>query len=189
MVKDWMSLSWKSLVVRGVIGIVFGVVALVWPLETVIALALLWGIWALADGISSIAQAFTSEGKDGRGWLIFMGGIALLAGIYAVISPSNAAVVLTWLLGIWLIVRGLFEVFAAFSSSRVAPRWLLLVGAALSLVIGVLFVANPGAGAVTLAVWLGLLALLWGVVMVVAGIAQHRELPEAGRDKLAPGPA
>jgi uncharacterized membrane protein HdeD (DUF308 family) len=188
MVKDWMSLSWKAMVVRGAVGIVFGVVALVWPIQTVITLALLWGIWALADGISSIGQAFTPEGKDGRVWLVIMGVVALLAGVYAITSPSNAAVVLTWLLGIWLIVRGLFEVFAAFSSSRVAPRWLLLVGAALSLVLGVLFVANPGTAAVTLAVWLGLLAVVWGVVMVVAGIAQHRELPAAS-DKLAPGPA
>jgi hypothetical protein len=186
MVKDWMSMSWKAMVVRGAIGIVIGVVALVWPIETAIALALLWGIWALADGISSIGQAFTPEGKSGRGWLIVMGIFALVAGVLAITSPGIAAVVLTWLLGIWLIVRGAFEVFAAFSSSRVAPRWLLLVGAALSVVIGVLFVANPGSAVVALAVWLGILVMVWGVVMVVAGIAQHRELPAAGRERPAP---
>jgi uncharacterized membrane protein HdeD (DUF308 family) len=185
MVKDWMVLSWKSLVARGAIGIVFGLVALVWPLETALALALLWGVWALVDGVSSITQAFTPDGKKGRVWLVVMGIIAVLAGIFAVTSPGLAAATLTLLLGLWLIVRGLFEVFGAFSSTREAPRWLLLVGGALSLVLGVLFVANPGASAVALAALLGAIAMVWGVVFVVAGIAMRRELPTAGQDKLA----
>jgi uncharacterized membrane protein HdeD (DUF308 family) len=185
MVKDWMSLSWKMLVVRGGIGVVFGVVALVWPIETAVALALLWGVWALVDGISSIGQAFTPEGKEGRVWLIVMGVIALLAGIFAVTSPGITAVALTWLLGLWLIVRAGFEAFAAFSSTHEQPRWLLLIGAALSLIIGVLFVANPGGGAVALAVWLGVFALVWGVVLMIAGIAMRKDLPAAGTDRLA----
>jgi uncharacterized membrane protein HdeD (DUF308 family) len=185
MIKDWMSSSWKMLVTRGVLAILFGVVAIFWPIATAVALALLWGIWALVDGISSLSQAFTAEGKDGRAWLIVMGVIAILAGLFAITSPGITAVVLTWMLGIWLIVRAGFEVFGAFSTSRQAPRWLLLVSAALSLVIGVLFVANPGGAVVTLAAVLGALAVVWGVVFVATGIAVHRELPSTGTDKLA----
>jgi uncharacterized membrane protein HdeD (DUF308 family) len=185
MVKDWMSSSWKLLVARGVVGILFGLAAITWPITTALALALMWGVWALVDGISSITQAFTPEGKEGRMWLSVMGVIALLAGLFAITSPGVTAVTLTWLLGIWLIVRAGFEAFGAFSSSREAPRWLLLAGAALSLVLGVLFVANPGVAAVTLAEVLGTLAVVWGVMFVVTGIAMHRDLPAAGHDKLA----
>jgi uncharacterized membrane protein HdeD (DUF308 family) len=185
MIRDWMSSSWKMLIARGVLAIIFGVLAIAWPIETAIALALLWGIWALVDGISSLSQAFTPEGKEGRAWLVIMGIVAVLAGLFAITSPGVTAVVLTWFLGIWLIVRAGFEVFGAFSSSREAPRWLLLVSAALSLVLGILFVANPGASVVGIAAVLGVLAIVWGVMFVVTGIMVHRELPSTGEDKLA----
>jgi uncharacterized membrane protein HdeD (DUF308 family) len=180
-----MSASWKLLITRGVVAIIFGVLAIAWPIETAIALALLWGIWALVDGISSLSQAFTPEGKQGRTWLVIMGIVAVLAGLFAITSPGVTAVVLTWFLGIWLIVRAGFEVFGAFSSSREAPRWLLLVSAALSLVLGILFVANPGGSVVAIAWMLGVLAIVWGLTFVVTGIMVHRELPTTGEDKLA----
>jgi len=75
--RDWLTLGWKMLLVRGAIGIVFGILAIVWPIETAIAFALLWGIWALADGIGSIVQAFQPESKGNRVWLVVLGVIAL----------------------------------------------------------------------------------------------------------------
>lgn len=185
-IKDWMSLSWQMLVTRGVLAVLFGLVAVFWPITTVLALAVLWGIWALVDGISSISQAFTPEGKEGRIWLILMGVIALVAAFFAITSPGLAAVALTWVLGIWLIVRAGFEAFGAFSSSRVAPRWLLLIGAAVSLVLGILFVANPGRSVIAVTEVLGILALVWGIVFVVVGVAMRGDLRAAGEDKLAP---
>ncbi|MEV6287612.1 DUF308 domain-containing protein [Kribbella sp. NPDC051770] len=175
MERDWLSVGWKMLVARGAVGIVFGILAIVWPLSTAIALALLWGFWALMDGIGSLAQAFQPQAQ-GRVWLIVMGVIALVAAFFAIFSPATTAVTLTWILGIWLIVRGLFEVFGAFGSNLATPRWLLLLSAALSILIGILFAANPGAGAVTIATWLGVVALLWGGVFVLGGLAVRREL-------------
>jgi len=176
MEKDWLNASWKLLVTRGVIGIVFGIVAMVWPVSTAVALALLWGFWALTDGIGSLVQAFQPEARGGRVWLVVMGVLALVAAFFAIFSPAVTAVVLTWILGIWLIVRGAFEVVGAFSSSREAPRWLLLTGAALSVVLGVLFVANPGSSVVALTVVLGVIALAWGVIFLVAGFTVRHEL-------------
>jgi uncharacterized membrane protein HdeD (DUF308 family) len=183
---DWMSHSWKLLVTRGAIAVVFGLVALFWPVGTAVALAILWGIWALVDGISSISQAFTPEGSEGRVWLVLMGVVALLAGFFAVTSPGIAAVALTWILGIWLIVRAGFEVFGAFSSSRTAPRWLMLLGAAASLALGILFAANPGGSVVALAEVLGVLALFWGVVFIGIGLAMRGDLRAADKGKVAP---
>ena len=59
MERDWFTLGWKMLLVRGAIGIVFGILAIAWPISTAIALALLWGIWALVDGIGSIVQTLS----------------------------------------------------------------------------------------------------------------------------------
>ncbi len=172
---DWLNVSWKLLMVRGALGLVFGIVAMVWPIETALALALLWGFWALVDGIGSIVQAFQpGSGGGTRLLLVVMGVIALLAAFFAITSPGMAAATLIWVLGIWLMVRGFFELFGAFSSRTAAPRWLLLVSAALDLVLGVLFVTHPGKSAVGLAFLLGLFALLWGVVLLAAGFMTRR---------------
>jgi len=176
MERDWLTLGWKMLLVRGAIGVVFGILAIVWPIHTAIALVLLWGFWALMDGIGSIVQAFRPESRGGRLWLIVLGVIALLAAFFAITSPGMTAKALTWVLGIWLIIRGVFELFGAFSSNRVTPRWLLVLSAALSILLGILFAVNPGASAVGIAVLLGVTALIWGVVLIGVGLSVRREL-------------
>ncbi|WP_433160209.1 HdeD family acid-resistance protein [Kribbella sp. CA-247076] len=180
MEREWFTAGWKMLIVRGVIGMVFGVLAIIWPIETAIALALLWGFWALTDGIGSLVQAFRPESRgSSRLWLVLLGVIALVAAFFAIFSPAVTAVTLTWILGIWLIVRGVFEVVGAFGSTRTRPRGLLLLSAAFSILLGILFVANPGAAAVGVAVFLGVVALMWGAVFVLGGLALRRELTTA----------
>ncbi len=170
--RDWAVLGWKMLVTRGVLAIVFGLIAMFWPVGTALTLALLWGIWALVDGVGSIWQAFRPESKgQGRTWLLVMGVIAILAGFIAIFHPGVAVAALTWILGIWLIVRGVIELVGAFVSTIAVPRWLLVVGGLLSLVLGVLFVANPETAAVAIAFWLGLVALIWGIAFVGIGLA------------------
>ena len=174
MERDWMNLSWQSLVVRGGVGIVFGVLAMVWPVSTAIALALLFGFWALVDGVGALAQAFQKD-ATGRVWLAVMGALSLVVAFVAIFHPAVTAAALTWVLGIWLVIRGIFELVGAFASSTLMPRWLLVVGGLLSLVLGVLFVANPGGAAVALAFWLGLIALAWGIAFVVLGFVVRNE--------------
>jgi len=176
MESDWLSTGWKVLVARGAIALVFGVLAMAWPLETATALALLWGIWAIADGFGSLAQGFwPGAGSDSRWLLVAMGAIALIAGIVAVTSPQVTAVALTWILGIWLIARGLFELWAAVTSSTTVPRGLLALAGLVDLLLGVLFAANPGKAVTGIAFVLGLVAFVWGVVFVLVGLWVRRE--------------
>ncbi|HEY7718915.1 MAG TPA: HdeD family acid-resistance protein [Pedococcus sp.] len=182
---DWLSAGWKWMVARGALAIVFGVMAMAWPIETAIVFALLWGIWAVADGIGSLVQAFSPE-STGRVWLAVMGGLAIVAGLLAIVRPGLAAGALTWILGIWLIVRGLFEVVGAFSSTVAQRRWLLVLSGGLSIVLGFLFTANPGNAAVALAFWLGIVAVAWGAVFVVTGLMVRREGPAAAVPPAAP---
>ena len=177
MPKDWLTLSWKALVARGVAAVAFGIAVMVWPIETAVALALLWGVWALVEGVGSFAQAF-QPGTSGwaRFGLLAMGVIAFVVAFFAIFSPAVTAVTLTWILGIWLIVRGVFEVVGAFSTSTAVPRGLLLLSALVDFVLGVLFVANPGKAAVGIAVVLGITALLWGLVFLVTGFMVRKNL-------------
>ncbi|MGW7680730.1 HdeD family acid-resistance protein [Kribbella sp. NPDC054772] len=178
--------SWKMMVLRGAIAIVFGILAIAWPIETALALMLLWGFWALFEGVSLIAQAFRSSTEGSRPLRAVLGLIALVVGLLAIFHPGVTAKTLTWLVGLWLIIRGVFEVFTAFSSYRLTPRWLILLGAALSILLGVFFVANPGGGVVGIAVWLGLIALCWGFVFVVTGFLLRRNPTPAAPASPAP---
>jgi len=129
--------------------------------------------------VGSFAQAF-QPGTSGwaRFGLIAMGVIAFVVAFFAIFSPAVTAVTLTWILGIWLIVRGVFEVVGAFATSTVVPRWLLLLSALVDFLLGVLFVANPGRAAVGIAVVLGITALVWGVVFLVTGFIVRKNLAE-----------
>jgi uncharacterized membrane protein HdeD (DUF308 family) len=160
----------KTLVIRGVAGAVFGVVAVVWPITTGLALVMLWGFWALFEGVSALAQAFRANPGQTRLAYVVLGLAGLAAAFLAISSPGLAATSLTWVLGLWLIVRGVVEAVAAFHRDLVTARWLFLPGAALSVALGVLFLANPGRAAVGIAVLLGMIAITWGFVFIASGL-------------------
>jgi uncharacterized membrane protein HdeD (DUF308 family) len=87
---------------------------------------------------------------------------------FAIFGPAVKVEALTWIMGIWLIIRGVFEAVGAFIRPRLTPRWLILLSAALSILLGVFFVANPGRGVARP------IALAWGIVFVAAGLGPPR---------------
>jgi uncharacterized membrane protein HdeD (DUF308 family) len=180
--KDLLTAAWKLLLLRGVIGIVLGIVLVAWPQATIVVLMVLVGIWALIDGIGLAAQVFDKGAGTGQRVLFgVMALVALVVAMVAIFNPDKAASVITWLVGIWLLVRGLFELVGAFSSTVSTPRWLLVLGALLDLVLGWLFVTHPGQSAKGIAVLIGILAIAWGVVFVVLALAARsatKNLPD-----------
>lgn len=184
MEKDVLTASWKLLMLRGVIGLVFGIVAIAWPEQTIVVVVVLWGVWALVDGIGLVASAFTDGiGKGQRMLFLGMAAVALIVAFLAFTRPGMAAAALTWVLGVWLLVRGAFELVGALTAAQAAPRWLLVLGALLDIALGAIFIANPGRAAVGVTFLLGIIAVAWGIVFLVLGFLVRRkaaELPDAG---------
>ncbi|MCB0905754.1 MAG: DUF308 domain-containing protein [Nocardioidaceae bacterium] len=167
--------TWQMLVVRGVLGLLLGILAIAWPISTALALITLFGIWALVDGVSSLVQAFVKPNPGLiRVALALMGLVGVVAGFVAIVHPINAAVTLTWFLGIWLIARGVMELLLAFTASSLRPQWLILVGAVIDFVLGIMFALNPGKGALGIATFLGIVALAWGAAYLAAGFALRK---------------
>ena len=166
------SLTWKSALVRGAIAIVLGIVAIFWPDTAIFTFMLIWGLWALIDGIAVLFLAFQPEARAARTMLIVQGLLGVVLGLLIVTHPGLSASVVTWLAGVWFVVRGLLEGFAAFGSS---PRGFLLASAAIDIVLGVLFMVNPGGSAKGITVVLGIVALVWGIALVVIGLAWRRQ--------------
>lgn len=171
--------SSTALIASGALALIFGVVAAVWPIGTALTLVVLWGVYALIDGVTALVMAFRGEGASAKMWFVFTGIIGILAGLLAIFQPLASGVALAWVMGIWLMVRGVAELVGAFSQTSTRPRWLLVLGGVAWLVAGILFVANPGAAALTIAFWLGALAIVWGLLTIGAGIMLRSHLKKS----------
>jgi len=170
---------WWVLVVRGMAAILFGVLAMVWPGISILALVLLWGAYAFVDGVFDFTLA-ANAGSEGRrwGWLFFEGLVSIGAAVVAVVWPSMTAFVLLAVIGVWAIFTGIAEIIAAIELRRVIEgEWLLAVSGVLSVVFGVLVLVYPRGGALAVVTVIAAYAIVFGVLMTGLGFRLHRLLP------------
>ena len=164
--------NWWALVIRGVAGVLFGIGALVWPPAAVAALVLLFGAYALVDGIFNIVAAVRAP-REGRrwGWLTFSGVIGVATGLIAFFFPGITALALVLLVASWSLVTGVAEIVAAiWLRKHVRHEWLWILSGVLSVAFGVLLFLLPAAGAVALAIWIGAYMLVFGALLIAFGI-------------------
>jgi uncharacterized membrane protein HdeD (DUF308 family) len=163
------------LVIYGVISILFGISALLWPGSTAIALAWAFGVMALAEGIISVFALFNRHVAVSRGWLALYAIASIVFGLLAIWHPLAVVNVLLIFLSAWLIVAGIYRiVFAIRVRKEIKGEWLIALSGVLAVVLGVLFAAYPAAGLLTVTIWIGVAALVYGVLQVVAGLRVHR---------------
>ncbi len=159
--------KWWVFAVRGILGILFGVIALVYPGLTLAVLVLFLGAYAGLDGILSLIAAVGGDGRD-RVWYILEGiigiGLAILILSYPVVSERA----LIYVIALWAILTGILEILAGFELP-LARDWLLALAGVLSVVFGVLVFANPAAGALAIVWLIGIYAILFGIVELVFG--------------------
>jgi uncharacterized membrane protein HdeD (DUF308 family) len=161
--------DWRVTAVRGVAALAFGILTLIWPGLTLWALVLLFGAYALVDGVFALAHAFTNDAssRELRGWLVVEGLLGIAAGIIAFVWPDITALVLLYLIAAWAIVTGVVEI-ATSVQLRNATRdwWLLLVAGILSIVFGVLLMITPGPGALVITWMIGWYAVFFGATLL-----------------------
>ncbi|HEX9102265.1 MAG TPA: DUF308 domain-containing protein [Polyangia bacterium] len=160
------------LILRGVLAILFGALALAHPLAAIAALVLLFGVWALLDGISALALYFGGW----RSWqLALVGFIGIAAAAVTFWRPTITAVGLYAAIAGWAILRGVLEIGIAIKLRREiqGELWLVLAGLS-SLVFGVLLIALPMAGMLALAWLIGVYALLFGGLLIALGVRVQR---------------
>ncbi|MBV8157371.1 MAG: DUF308 domain-containing protein [Dyella sp.] len=163
------------LIIYGVISILFGLSALVWPGSTVVALAWAFGVMSLAEGIVSVFALFNRDIAISRGWLVLYAVASIVFGLLAIWHPLAVVSVLLIFLAAWLIVAGIYRiVFAIRVRKEIEGEWMIALSGVLAIVLGGLFVAYPAAGLLTIAIWIGVAALIYGVIQLVAGIRLHR---------------
>src|SRR5947207_1734608 len=164
--------SWWSLVLRGIVAILFGVLAFVWPHITLTALVFLFGAYALVDGVFAIAAGIKSYGEYKRWWVLLIEGVlSVIAGVIAFAVPAITAWALLILIAAWAIVTGIFEIIAAIQlRKQIAGEWLMIVAGIASLIFGFALLFNPVAGALAVIWLIGIYAIVFGVLLVALGL-------------------
>jgi len=165
----------NSLILRGVLAIIVGIIALAWPSVTILALVILFAVYAFMDAGFAFMRAFSS-GRAGPvvGYLL-LGLVDLAAGVVALVWPGPTALVLVLLVGIWAVVGGLMVLVAGFGSGETAgTRAMFILTGLVWIAFGVVLCARPNVGAVTLALLFGLFSLISGITQITWGIEARR---------------
>jgi uncharacterized membrane protein HdeD (DUF308 family) len=164
-----------SLILLGVLAIIAGIIAIAWPSVTVLALVLLFAVYAFIDAGLEAVRAFSSRTAGPVFGHLLLGLISLAAGVVAVVWPEPTALVLVLVIGIWAVIGGVVEIVNGFGSGETAgTRALWIVTGLVSVAFGVLLFARPGVGAITLALLFGLFSLIYGVSRITLGVQLHQ---------------
>lgn len=168
--SPWMNVSrsWWVFLLYGVLALLFGLATLVWPGRSVLALVLTFGVLSLADGVVSLLSIFRKDIALPNWLLILYALVSIGFGVLAITQPAQMAEALLWLLALWLIIAGAARIIFAIQVRKlINGEWLLVLSGLLAIALGVLFLVRPGIGLLTIAAWIAIGALIYGVLQIV----------------------
>ena len=167
---------WWLLLVRGIAAVVFGVLAFIWPGLTLVTLVLLYGAFALVDGVLSLVAAFTSGAKPIPTWWLIIGGIAgIAAGILTFVWPGLTAILLVLFIGAWALVHGIVQIIGAIQLRKeIDNEWTLILGGILSVLFGAVVILAPGAGALGLVWAIAAYSVAFGILLIALSLRLRR---------------
>ena len=170
---------WWVFTLRGVIAIIFGLAALLWPALTLGVMVLLFGLFALFEGGLTILISF-GKGDEKGGWTLLIEGLAgilvcvivlLGTSIGSMLWPKVAAVMLVYYIAGWAMLAGVFKIITAFRiRNEVKGEWMLGLNGLVSILVGVILIFRPGAGVLAVAWLIGILAIIVGIFQLLFGL-------------------
>lgn len=164
------SVNWRSVGLRGLAAVAFGILILVWPGLTVGVLLLLFGVFVLIDGFAHLIAALRL--REGRGRQLVEGLVAIAVGVIVLVWPDETTLVLLYLIGAWAVIMGALRIFAGVQLRKeITGEWLLIIGGAIQVIFGIVLFVAPVSGALAITWLIGFFALFIG--MLLLGVAWH----------------
>ncbi|MFC4531267.1 HdeD family acid-resistance protein [Sphaerisporangium dianthi] len=178
---------WWVQVVRGACAILFGILAVVWPLITLLTLVVLFGAYAIISGAFALFGAFRgAHPRQSRLWLAISGVLGIVAGLIAWVWPGITALALLILIAAYAVVIGVAEIVAAVARRKAGDTdWTYLASGVLAVAFGILLFVWPASGALALTWLIGLFAVLYGATLLVQA---YRLRETAHRGTAGPAP-
>ncbi len=160
---------WWILALRGLLAVIFGLIALLAPGIALLAFIYVFAAYALVDGGIAVITAIQERELLYRwGWVQFEGILSILVGIIAFANPALTALVLLYLIAAWAIVTGIMEIVAAFAIRELVSReWVLALAGVVSVAFGILLFFYPGAGILSILWLVGIYGIVVGLLFIV----------------------
>lgn len=166
-----LSRYWWLILLRGIAFILFGVLAFAWPGITLVTLILFYGAFVLIDGVLALAHAVMGGNMASRWWLALIGIAGIAFGLLTFMWPGVTALVLLWFIASWAIVLGVFQILGAIRLRKeIDNEWTLILGGIISVLFGLVLFVAPGAGALAFVWVIGIFAIVFGLLMVMASL-------------------
>lgn len=183
-----MSRFWWMLILRGVISLLFALLAFTRPEVTFTAMVIMLGAFFLADGLLALYLGWQMRGEDDEWWSVFLeGGLGVVLGLMALLRPEIAAATIVMFIALWCLLSGVFEIFSAIRLRKeIENEWMLGLAGLVSIALGVLMLFNPTAGAISMMWWIGIYAAIFGVFFVLLGL-RLRNVGNEIREKVGNG--
>lgn len=163
-----MTQKWWTLLLRGIIAILFGIAAIVMPGPTMLSLIYIWAAFTLIDGLFAIISGATAAWRRDRwGLLVLEGIVDIAAGAVALLWPGLTAFAFVMVIAAWAMVSGVLMLAAAFRLGQHHGRGWLVFGAVLSIVFSIALFGAPLAGMVVLTWWIGVYAVIFGTILMI----------------------
>ncbi|HEY0334454.1 MAG TPA: DUF308 domain-containing protein [Stenotrophomonas sp.] len=167
--------SWWVLLLYGVLGVLFGLIALTRPVAAATALAWALGVMALAEGLVSGFALFDRQVRISKALLVLYAVVSIAFGLLTIINPVATAGLLLLFLAAWLIVGGIYRIiFAIRVRKEIEGEWLIALSGVLAIVLGLLFVRFPVKGLMVTTIWIGAGALVYGFLQILAAFKVRR---------------
>jgi len=160
---------WWVFLVRGILAILFGIIALAAPGIALLAFIYVFAAYAILDGITAIIISFRERSFLRTWWVLLLEGIAgIIFGILAFAWPGETALVLLYLVAIWALVTGIMEIISAFvGPGSAGQRWGLGLAGLLSIIFGIILIVFPGAGLLAILWLVGIYAIVFGIALII----------------------
>ena len=173
---ETLTANWWALALRGLVAVLFGLLTLFLPGITLVTLVLLFGVYALVDGVFNVIAFFRVASHH---WaMLIEGAVGIFAGAITFAWPAITALVLLFLIAFWAILTGIFEVVAGIRLRKtIANEWLLLLMGFLSLAFGLLILFAPVTGALAIVLWMGAYALVFGIFLLALAFRLRGQRP------------
>jgi uncharacterized membrane protein HdeD (DUF308 family) len=178
---------WIFAIIRGVLGILFGLIALFAPIATAFVLAIVIGAYAIVDGVFDVIEAIRHRGSSSMWFRIVLGAVSILFGVLVLVLPGISLAILVIMVGIWAIIIGILQILSSVGH-RAVPRsgWVWgIIGGALAILFGVLVLIRPDTGLITIIWIIGIWAIVWGIVFIVLGV-QLRKAARTNEADISP---
>jgi uncharacterized membrane protein HdeD (DUF308 family) len=161
--------NWWMFALRGLVAVIFSILAFTQPEQALQALVLVFGAFALVDGTLAMFAGIASHRYFERWWAVLLEGLTgVVFGLLTFFWPNITALALLYFIAAWALITGIFEIVAAIQLRRVITgEWMLILGGLLSILFGFLLVVFPGAGALSVVWLIGIYAVIFGISEIV----------------------